>query len=194
MFPFVYNDSCFLVSLYALAVRRGRPKKCKFKQVKTHLQSRANEQSIAVGHQHKYTSLTQAFRHIYQSQGILGLWRGSSTAMMRVTVASGIQMLTFEKSLGMDVSLSFSIVQLRKLLLIHLLINNIPQFADFVRAQNLFSSGHSMTVFCASLVSGVFVAFGMSPFDLVATRYYNQGLDSTGKGSDLKENLSITLR
>lgn len=42
----------------------------------------------------------QAIRHIYKNHGILGLWRGSSSAVPRVSVASGVQMITFEKSLG----------------------------------------------------------------------------------------------
>jgi len=120
--------------------------------VKTHLQSRANEKSIAVGHQHEYKGLRQAFKSIYQKYGILGLWRGSTSAVPRVAVASAVQMLTFEKSV------------------------------EFVKAQDVFPQGTWITAFCASLISGVFVTISMAPFDLVATRFYNQGVDPKGRG------------
>lgn len=43
-------------------------------------------------------------------------------------------------------------------------------------------NGTWMTAFCASLISGIFVSISMSPFDLIATRFYNQGVDANGKG------------
>ncbi|CAG7717785.1 unnamed protein product [Allacma fusca] len=38
------------------------------------------------------------------------------------------------------------------------------------------------TAFLASLISGFFVSFAMSPFDLISTRFYNQDVDKHGKG------------
>lgn len=46
----------------------------------------------------------------------------------------------------------------------------------------MFPHGTWMTAFCASLISGVFVSISMSPFDLIATRFYNQGVDAKGRG------------
>jgi len=64
-------------------------------QVKTHLQSHANEE-IAVGHQHKHTGgMAGALRTIFVDQGIRGLWRGVTGAMIRVSVGSATQLTTF---------------------------------------------------------------------------------------------------
>lgn len=72
-------------------------------QVKTHLQSKANVSSIAVGHQHEHQGMFQALTSIYRSHGILGLWRGASGNVARLTVASSSQILSFEVSLGESV-------------------------------------------------------------------------------------------
>jgi len=123
--------------------------------VKTHLQSKANVTSIAVGHQHEYKGMTSAFQAIYKKYGVLGLWRGSTSAIPRVSIASAVQMITFEKAL------------------------------EFVRGTESIAIPYNtplMTAFYASLISGVFVTVSMAPFDMVATRFYNQGVDSNGKG------------
>jgi solute carrier family 25 protein 34/35 len=39
-----------------------------------------------------------------------------------------------------------------------------------------------MNAFIASLLSGLLVSVAMAPFDLVSTRFYNQGVDANGKG------------
>lgn len=39
-----------------------------------------------------------------------------------------------------------------------------------------------MTAAGASMVSGGLLVFGMTPFDVVATRLFNQGVDANGKG------------
>jgi solute carrier family 25 protein 34/35 len=69
-------------------------------QVKTHLQSKANEISIAVGHQHKHSGMVHAFRSIYTQHGFVGLWRGTSSMIPRMAVASASQLLSFEKTHG----------------------------------------------------------------------------------------------
>jgi len=64
-------------------------------QVKTHLQSHANEE-IAVGHQHKHIGgMAGALKTIFQNHGIRGLWRGVTGAVMRVSVGSATQLTTF---------------------------------------------------------------------------------------------------
>lgn len=60
---------------------------------------------------------------------------------------------------------------------------NIMVVLEFIRGKNYFPDGPWMTAFCASLIAGVFVTMSMAPFDLVATRFYNQGVDANGKGS-----------
>ena len=69
-------------------------------KVKTHLQSKANEISIAVGHQHQHSGMWQALTSIYQRDGIPGLWRGATSNIIRIAAASAGQILTFEKSHG----------------------------------------------------------------------------------------------
>ncbi|XP_072231450.1 solute carrier family 25 member 35 isoform X2 [Leuresthes tenuis] len=65
--------------------------------VKTHLQSQATS-TIAVGHQHKHQGMIHALRAIHRQHGILGLWRGSSAAVPRVSVGSAAQLSTFSSS------------------------------------------------------------------------------------------------
>lgn len=90
--------------------------------MKTHLQSQSTS-SIAVGHQyqhqvtflrgfstngrhqliltHPWSSL-QGMMHalsvIYRQHGIVGLWRGSSAAVPRVSIGSAAQLSTFSSS------------------------------------------------------------------------------------------------
>ncbi|OXA64674.1 solute carrier family 25 member 35 [Folsomia candida] len=125
-----------------------------FYLIKTHLQSKTNVNAIAVGHQHEYTGgMAQAIKSIYSKFGFTGLWRGSSSAAPRVAIGSAVQMVTFEKAL------------------------------EFVRASEYIPhNGPWKTAFFASLISGVFVTISMAPFDLVATRFYNQAVDINGKG------------
>ncbi|KAJ4930347.1 hypothetical protein JOQ06_019351 [Pogonophryne albipinna] len=74
--------------------------------VKTHLQSQSTS-SIAVGHQHKHQGMIHALAAIYRQHGILGLWRGSSAAIPRVSVGSASQLSTFSsaKELVLDLQL-----------------------------------------------------------------------------------------
>ena len=63
-------------------------------QVKVQLQARANQQ-IAVGHQHTHASMSDGLRLIHAKHGVLGLWRGVSSSMPRVTVGSATQLTTY---------------------------------------------------------------------------------------------------
>ena len=65
-----------------------------FYLVKTHLQSKSNSH-IAVGHQHSHSSMTQGFKTIFSEQGITGLWRGSSAAILRCAVGGSVQLTSF---------------------------------------------------------------------------------------------------
>ncbi|KAL5289264.1 SLC25A34 family protein [Megaselia abdita] len=65
-----------------------------FYMVKTQLQSMAAKQ-IAVGYQHKHTSMTSALINVYKTNGIQGLWRGADSTLPRAALGSGAQMATF---------------------------------------------------------------------------------------------------
>lgn len=58
--------------------------------------------------------------------------------------------------------------------------------AEFVTAQGCFKEGSVINAFIASLLSGLLVSVAMAPFDLVSTRFYNQGVDANGKGMGKK--------
>ncbi|KAK5917846.1 hypothetical protein CgunFtcFv8_002657 [Champsocephalus gunnari] len=119
--------------------------------VKTHLQSQSTS-SIAVGHQHKHQGMIHALAGIYRQHGILGLWRGSSAAIPRVSVGSAAQLSTFSsaKELVLDLQV-------------------FPKDSWFV-------------ALTAGMISSVVVVIAMTPFDVVSTRLYNQPVDHLGKG------------
>ncbi|TWW74843.1 Solute carrier family 25 member 35 [Takifugu flavidus] len=111
--------------------------------VKTHLQSQATS-SIAVGHQYKHQGMIHALRAIYKEHGVIGLWRGSSAAVARVSVGSAAQLSTFSSSKEMVV--------------------------DF----QVFPKDSWLVGLTAGMISSVVVVMAMTPFDVVSTRLYNQ--------------------
>ncbi|XP_021956952.1 solute carrier family 25 member 35 [Folsomia candida] len=120
--------------------------------IKTQLQSKSNASAIAVGHQHSASGMCAAVKSIFQSHGVLGLWRGMSTTLVRVVVVSAVQLPTFAKA------------------------------REYVTSKGWFPEGSVINAFIASLLSGVLVSIAMAPLDLVSTRFYNQGVDAKGKG------------
>ncbi|KAK6466534.1 solute carrier family 25 member 35-like [Huso huso] len=119
--------------------------------VKTHLQSQSTS-SIAVGHQHCHQGMVQALLRIQKQHGILGLWRGASAAVPRVTVGSASQLYSFTAS------------------------------KEFIRDLQIFPSDSWLVALSAGMVSSVVVVVAMTPFDVVSTRLYNQSVDSRGQG------------
>ncbi|CAN9501484.1 unnamed protein product [Ophioblennius macclurei] len=119
--------------------------------VKTHLQSQSTS-SIAVGHQHKHQGMVQALGAIYREHGILGLWRGSSAAVPRVSVGSAAQLSTFSSS------------------------------KELVLDLQIFPQDSWLVALTAGMISSVVVVLCMTPFDVVSTRLYNQPVDHLGKG------------
>ncbi|XP_012690300.1 solute carrier family 25 member 35 [Clupea harengus] len=119
--------------------------------VKTHLQSQATS-SIAVGHQHKHRGMLHALADIHKQHGIMGLWRGSSAAIPRVSVGSAAQLYTFSAS------------------------------KELVTNLQLFPEGSWLISLTSGMVSSVAVVSAMTPFDVVSTRLYNQPVDHLGKG------------
>ncbi|KAK6631083.1 hypothetical protein RUM43_014179 [Polyplax serrata] len=123
-----------------------------FYLMKIHFQSQAASQ-IAVGYQHEHTKTLPALIKIYQNEGLKGWWRGSVSSLPRVGVGSSIQLSTF------------SICK------------------EFLENHQILSRETSlMNTFVASMFCGIAVACGMTPFDVVQTRLYNQGVDKHGKG------------
>lgn len=119
--------------------------------VKTHLQSQATS-SIAVGHQYQHEGMVHALSAIYRQHGILGLWRGSSAAVPRVSVGSAAQLSTFSSSKELVIDLQ------------------------------VFPKDSWLVALSAGMISSVVVVAAMTPFDVVSTRLYNQPVDHLGKG------------
>ncbi|XP_010901298.2 solute carrier family 25 member 35 [Esox lucius] len=119
--------------------------------VKTHLQSQAAS-SIAVGHQYQHQGMFQALVAIHKQHGILGLWRGSSAAVPRVSVGSASQLYSFTAS------------------------------KELVADLQVFSEGSWLVALSAGMISSIAVVAAMTPFDVISTRLYNQPVDHAGKG------------
>ncbi|XP_071494337.1 solute carrier family 25 member 35-like [Diadema antillarum] len=122
-----------------------------FYLVKTHLQAQAHE-AIAVGHQHTHHGMVHGLRLIYSNGGFLGLWRGLSAAVARVTIGSAAQLTTFSAA------------------------------KEMVIKSQVFKPDSLLVPLSASMVGGVAVVCCMTPFDVMSTRLYNQGVDAHGRG------------
>lgn len=109
-------------------------------------------EQVAVGHQHKHVGATSALVNIYKEHGIPGLWRGVTGAIPRVMVGSSTQLATFSKS------------------------------KDFIENLDIFAKDSWLNALLASMASACVVITFMTPFDVVSTRLYNQGVDSGGRG------------
>eukprot|EP00057_Strongylocentrotus_purpuratus_P030831 XP_782823.3 PREDICTED: solute carrier family 25 member 35 [Strongylocentrotus purpuratus] len=111
-----------------------------------------SHQAIAVGHQHTHHGMTHGLRLIYSDGGFFGLWRGVSAAIARVTVGSAAQLSTFSAT------------------------------KEFIKDSKVFRDESILIPITASMISGVAVVVFMTPFDVISTRLYNQGLDGKGRG------------
>ncbi|CAL8142757.1 unnamed protein product [Orchesella dallaii] len=132
--------------------------------IKTQFQSHANDKSIAVGQQHQHTKMIPAFRDIYRKYGLLSFWRGSTSSIPKIGVASLVQIPTYLKTL------------------------------EFVKSKQIFQERSLMNPFCASMVAGLLMSLVMAPFDLMSTRFYNQGVDANGKGLIYKNLLDCGIK
>ncbi|KAK7866891.1 hypothetical protein R5R35_001634 [Gryllus longicercus] len=123
-----------------------------FYLVKTHLQAQAASE-VAVGHQHGHSSMTKGLVTIFKQHGITGLYRGVMGAMPRAAIGSATQLVTFESS---------------------------KEY--LAREYQVFQEYRLFNTFVASMIGGIVIAICMTPFDVVMTRLYNQGVDSKGRG------------
>ncbi|XP_042872617.1 solute carrier family 25 member 35-like isoform X2 [Penaeus japonicus] len=109
-------------------------------------------ESIAVGHQHKHEGFIPALHQIFKKDGVRGLWRGATTTIPRVGVGSAAQLFSYSMS------------------------------KDWLDQYGLYPRDSWQSTFVGAMVSGLVIASFMSPFDVISTRVYNQGLDKQGRG------------
>ncbi|XP_043268957.1 solute carrier family 25 member 35-like [Venturia canescens] len=109
-------------------------------------------EAISVGFQHKHTGTIAAFRGLWKEGGIVALFRGWQAAIPRLFVGGSTQLTTFSLA------------------------------SDWLKSINAFPDQPTTQTFMAALMAGNCVAVVMQPFDVVATRLYNQGTDANGRG------------
>ncbi|XP_055691574.1 solute carrier family 25 member 35-like [Lutzomyia longipalpis] len=106
----------------------------------------------AVGFQHNHRGTFQALGNIFQDGGLRGLWRGTSGLVCRIAMGSAVQLSTF------------------------------TECKDFCQRYEIFRKNDFLTTVGASVVSGFFLVVFMTPFDVISTRLFNQGVDERGRG------------
>ncbi|GAB1864622.1 Solute carrier family 25 member 35 [Camponotus japonicus] len=109
--------------------------------------------SIAVGYQHNHLGSWDAYKSLWAEGGVAGLYRGWYAGLPRLFVGSATQLTTF--------GLAF----------------------DWLRSLDIFPDRPILLTFLASAIGGSCVAVAMQPFDVLATRLYNQQTDASGKGA-----------
>ncbi|KAI4503191.1 hypothetical protein M0802_001413 [Mischocyttarus mexicanus] len=110
-------------------------------------------QSIAVGHQHGHTGTWSAFRNLWKQGGMAAIYRGWYANVPRLFVGSSTQLTTF----GL--------------------------VSDWLESLNILTDYPITLTFVSSLIGGSCVAITMQPFDVLATRLYNQKATKSGKGT-----------
>ncbi|XP_054011898.1 solute carrier family 25 member 35-like isoform X1 [Hylaeus anthracinus] len=146
-----------------------------FYMLKTQLQSQS-AQTIAVGYQHNHLGTWYAFKSLWKEGGIVALYRGWYANIPRVFVGSATQLTTFGLAADWLRSLQVSIHY--KVMGKKCNVNwNVYDFFQILPNQPI------LLTFLASMIGGSCVALTMQPFDVLATRLYNQRIDAGGKGS-----------
>ncbi|XP_015437781.1 PREDICTED: solute carrier family 25 member 35-like isoform X1 [Dufourea novaeangliae] len=100
--------------------------------------------TIAVGYQHNHGGTWSTFRSLWKEGGIAALYRGWHAGIPRIFVGSATQLTTFGVA------------------------------TDWLRSLEIFTDQSISLTFVASLIGGSCVALTMQPFDVLATRLYNQ--------------------
>ncbi|XP_022918304.1 solute carrier family 25 member 35-like [Onthophagus taurus] len=111
-----------------------------------------SSKEIAFGHQHNHESTIKAFVNIYKQQGIKGLFRGSTSSIPRGIVGSAAQLVSFDYA------------------------------KQLLKKNDYFNNYPLLQIFMASMIGGINLTLLFTPFDLISTRLYNQGVDANGKG------------
>ena len=99
-----------------------------------------------MGHQYAYRGAWSGLLQIAREEGVRGLYRGATAAMLRVGVGSGVQLSTYD---GVKALI-------------------VRQSGGRLRSSDV------ATHFLASMTAGVVITFAMNPFDVISTRMYNQ--------------------
>lgn len=129
----------------AISGAGGASLACPLFMIKTQIQSQASHGRYAVGYQHSHTGTINALITTFRQQGVAGLWRGCSAFIPRTAVGSAIQLSTFSSC------------------------------KDFFGGYDLFANSIFLTALASSMISGFVTCVGMTPFDVIVTRIFNQG-------------------
>ncbi|WVQ95562.1 hypothetical protein IAU59_002659 [Kwoniella sp. CBS 9459] len=100
--------------------------------------------ALPVGAQHYYKGSFDALRTILKKDGVLGLWRGVNTALLRTAMGSSVQLPSY----------------------------NLGKY--YLTSYAGMADDSFWTFFLASSLSGVCVCMMMQPADTALTRMYNQ--------------------
>jgi Mitochondrial carrier protein len=100
----------------------------------------------------RYKNVFDAFKNIYTTEGLKGLYKGVSPTMQRAAVVAGVELATY------DECKTFLISYLR------------------------FSESSVVTHFGASILAGFFCTVASSPLDVIKSRVMNQPVDANGNG------------
>uniref|UniRef100_A0A2P2HZ85 Solute carrier family 25 member 35-like n=1 Tax=Hirondellea gigas TaxID=1518452 RepID=A0A2P2HZ85_9CRUS len=120
---------------------------------------------LAVGTQHNHNSVIAALQASMRTGGITGLYRGASTSLLRVGVGSAAQLFTYTKC------------------------------RDALHNAGVCDMKSWSNALAGAMLSGVAVTACMTPFDVLSTRLYNQGVCSTtGKGLLYKNLLDCAMQ
>ncbi|CAM6001561.1 unnamed protein product, partial [Sphagnum balticum] len=121
--------------------------------IKVRLQAQSSlPPEMAVGHQHAYRGALSGLYSVYRDEGIRGLYRGATAAMLRVGVGSGVQLSTYDRC------------------------------KQVVAGTFGLTNQSVVTHLLSAMTSGLLVTIAMNPFDVISTRMYNQPLnEQTGK-------------
>ncbi|KAF5292635.1 hypothetical protein FQA39_LY13968 [Lamprigera yunnana] len=109
-------------------------------------------QSIAVGYQHNHEGTWNTLNKIFKEFGLKGLFRGAGASIPRAFIASTSQLTSFVYA------------------------------KEFLNKYQIFPNSPYLKSFLAGMVGGIAISTMVTPFDLILTRLYNQGVDAQGRG------------
>lgn len=128
-----------------------------FNLVKTRLQSQSRFNKgtvdISVGYQHKYNSMFDAIKSIYKEHGARGFLKGMKAMVLRVSIGSAVQLSAYD----------------------YFKLYLTTEFPEYFKEDLI-------TYILSSFGSGFLVTLAMNPFDVVATRLYNEPTTARGMG------------
>jgi len=108
----------------------------------------SSSSAFSVGYQHKYKNSFVGLWDIYKKDGILnGLWKGATAHMLRVGVASAVQLSTYDS------------------------------IKNHITSLNVFPENGFYVHFFSSFIASIFTIAAMNPVDVINTRIYNQKVE-----------------